>query len=120
MTRRVASIPSSSGIWMSITTTSGPVSAMTCRASPAVGRGADHLHAFEGTEERDQTVAHDLVVVDDDDPDRGSRQASPAVWTVVSGSQARTTVPPAGGQVTSLRPPSSSARSRSDSSPMPA
>ena len=39
---------------------------------------------------------------------------------MVSGSQARTRVPPEGGQTISVRPPSSSARSRIDRSPTPA
>ena len=35
----------------------------------AVGGGADDLEAVERPEQRDQPVAHDLVVVHDDDAD---------------------------------------------------
>ena len=66
---RVASMPSSSGIWMSMITTSGLGLGDDVDGVLAVGGGADDLEAVERPEQRDQAVAHDLVVVDDDDAD---------------------------------------------------
>ena len=69
--KRVASMPSSSGIWMSITTTSGCVSSTTCSASRPSAADPSTSMPGSGTEQGDQAVPHDLVVVDHDDADLG-------------------------------------------------
>ena len=111
--RRVASMPSSSpGIWMSITHDVGLLGGDHEEGLGRVGGLADRPGCLPCREQRDQPVPHDGVVVDDHDADlvRLAHGAPPS--PVPSGSTARTTVPPEDGQLTSVRPPSSAARSR--------
>ena len=115
---RVASIPSSCGIWMSMTHDVGRVSPTTCSASRP-SAAAPTTSMPECAEQRDQAVAHDLVVVDDHDAD-GLGRSWGSLPTSGRGSQALTMVPPPAGHVISARPPSSAARSRSDTRPTPA
>ena len=108
---------------MSITTTSGSGLGDDVQGVAAVLGRPHHLDAVERGEQRDQSVAHDLVVVDDHDADvthAGTPSRGGGAGTGCSGSHARTMVPPPPGHTTSLRPPSSPARSRSESRPMPA
>ena len=53
-----------------MTTTSGAVSGHDVDGVAAVLGGADHLDAVEGAEQGGEPVADDLVVIDDDHPDR--------------------------------------------------
>ena len=46
----------------------------------AVARRADHLDAVQRAEQGDQPVAHDLVVVDDQDLDAHDSSSFPSVW----------------------------------------
>ena len=100
-----------------MTTTSGSVSATTWMRVPAVLGGADDLDPVERAEQRGEPLAHDLVVVDDDDPDVGL--ASVMRCSSGAAGRGRRCRPPA-GQMTSLRPPSSAARSRRLTRPTPA
>ena len=50
-----------------MTTTSGVRGLHDVQGVGAVAGGADDLHAVEDAEQGDETVADDLVVVDDDD-----------------------------------------------------
>src|SRR5262249_15466821 len=73
---------------------------------------AHHLDRGVLGEDADQAAAEDRVVVGDHDPDHGATPAS-------VGSSASTVVPSPGRKVTVQVPPSSSARSRIVTSPLP-
>src|SRR5581483_6047220 len=70
----------------------------------------DDLEVGPGGEEGAQALAHDRVVVDDQEPD-GRRPAHGA------GTHARTVVPRPGAETISNRPPTASTRSRIDTRP---
>ena len=68
-TRRVASMPFMSAIWMSIRTTSGSVSAIRASARPGPGL-LNHLGVFGGGQQRDQPFAKQRAIVDDEHAQR--------------------------------------------------
>ena len=70
---RVASSPSMPGIRMSMSTTSGPWAAACDTGRLAVGGLADHGDAVGGVEDDAESRADQLLVVDDEHPDRRGR-----------------------------------------------
>ena len=108
-------MPSSRGIWMSITTTSGRLSSTTCsasRPSAAVPTTSIPSSAPSSAARPSRTIG-------------GRRRRRRGCWSwcsACSSGAARRARPcrRSSGQVTSLRPPSSAARSRSDTRPTPA
>ena len=76
MIRRVASRPSTPGIRMSISTTSGRCRATTSTASRPSGRLGDDLDVVLGVEQRPEPGAQQCLVVDQHDADHRSSRAS--------------------------------------------
>ena len=97
-------MPSIRGIRRSISTTSGLCSAESFERLLAVGRGGHQLDPVEQPEQRAQALAHDALVVGEQDADH------------CAGSHSSTLKPSSVGPAF-RRPPSSSARSRMPVSP---
>ena len=102
-TRRVASMPSSSGMRMSISTTSGFSRRAMSTACSAVDGLADHLDVVLGVEDHLEAGADERLVVGDHDAhahalassgSRGAAAASAASASPWSGSRASTSNPP--------------------------
>ena len=75
-TRRVASMPSSSGMRMSISTTSGCEPLGLLDRLQAVGGLADHVEVVLGVEDHPEPGAHERLVVGDQHPHRAHAAAS--------------------------------------------
>ena len=99
--RRVASIPSSSGMRMSISTTSGFSAPDLLDGVEAVGGLADDLEVVLGVEDHAEAGAHERLVVGDQQPDAHATLNSRAA----DGSAARTRQPPPSAGPASSSPP---------------
>ncbi len=82
----------------------------------AVGRGRHELDLVEQPQQRRQALAHQALVIGEQDPDRAHAAGAGAGVNWLTGSQSSTRNPSAVGSAVSL-PPSSSARSRIPVSP---
>ena len=108
---RVASMPSSTGMRISISTMSGRCSWLCCTASSPSGCSCDDGDVGLGLEERGEACAYGLLVVGDQSADHG------AAWVV--GSVMSTSKPPPCAGPEEKVPPASVARSRIPISPWP-
>ena len=91
--RRVASMPSTRGMRMSISSTSGAHLSASQHGLLAVGGLADHLEVVLGVEQRGEPGPDQFLVVGQRDPDHRSPSSCESPR---SGSRARTVKPPPG------------------------
>ena len=112
--RRVASMPSMTGIRTSISTTSGASERTAETRGDPVRDRADHLEVVLQVQDRGEAVADQLLVVGEQHPDVSRR--APAG----SAARARTAKPPSRSGPAEKVPPSAVTRSRIPRSPLPA
>ena len=94
-------MPSSSGMRMSMSTTSGRSSSARSTASAPSARLADDLQVVLGVEDHPEPRAHERLVVGDQDADAHAACTS----SRASGSRARTSNPPSARGPASTSPP---------------
>ena len=92
--RRAASMPSSPGIAMSSTATSGGVSAAKRHCAAGVAEAADHADVGLRREQRLQAVAHHRVVVEQQDVNRHRRLGISTTTRVPRPGTRRAAAPP--------------------------